>query len=109
MALLIIPITDAGVDGAFYFTSPLDGRNYQLSFQYNDREGFWYFDILDEEGTPIRSGLKVVSNFTIARLCQSIDRPPGDLMFLDTRPVPSDAALAELGEEVVFAYESVDG
>lgn len=105
MALLVIPIENAGTDGAFYFTSPLDGKNYQASFQYNDREGFWYFDLLDDEGTAIRSGIKVVSNYPIIRLCKSTDRPPGDLMFLDTRVEPADAGLEELGEEVVFAYE----
>ncbi len=108
MALLTMPIEDAGTDGAFYFTSVLEGKNYQWVFQYNDREGYWYFDILDEEGEHIRSGVKIVSNFPIIRPCVNEDRPPGELMFLDTRPEPSDPALAELGEEVVFAYESTD-
>jgi hypothetical protein len=107
MATEIIPIADAGILGAFYFVVELDGTDYQCSFQFNSREGFWYMDLFDTAGNRIRSGLKVVINWPTIRLDRSEDRPPGEIMFLDTREDPADPGLDELGEDVPMAYVPV--
>ena len=95
---------DAQTLGNFYYTVSLDGVNYQLVFKYNGREDFWYFDILDTEDNPIRSGIKVVSNWPLLRLMKNEPRPPGELMGIDTRDIALDPHLEEFGVEVVFGY-----
>jgi len=107
MTTEIIPITDAGTLGAFYFVVELDGTDFQCSFQFNSREGFWYMNLFDTAGNRIRSGLKVVINWPTIRLDRSEDRPLGEILFLDTRDVPSDPGLDELGEDVVMGYAPV--
>lgn len=105
MSTLIIPMVDAGELGAFFLTTELNGSSYRLNFQYNSREDFWYFDILDSEGNQIRSGIKVVVNYPLLRLAMMRDRPPGELLGIDTRAIPVDPTLLELGVDVLFAYE----
>jgi hypothetical protein len=104
MTVQIIPIEDAGTNGAFYFTVDLDGVTFQLAFQFNSREGFWYYDIQDLEGNVIRSSVKAVINWLSIRLDQSQLRPAGELLFIDTRTEPSDPGLDDLGENVVLGY-----
>jgi len=104
MAVYIIPIANASTDQAFYFTVDLDGEDYRFDFQYNDREGFWYFDILDSEGTHVKSGIKVVSNFPVLRLLAERTQPPGMISFVDTRELPADPGEEDLGVNVELSY-----
>jgi len=104
MALEIIPIENAGEAGAFYFTVDLDGVTYALAFQYNSREGYWYFDIQDIEGNLVRSSVKAVINWPVLRLDVSQLRPAGELLFVDTRTERSDPGLDDLGETAVLGY-----
>lgn len=108
MALLTIPISDAATLGNFYQTVTLEGRDYQLDFVWNTRESFWYMSIKDEEGNHIRSGLKAVCNFPVTRLWKDAERPPGQFIFLDTRDIPVDPDLDELGVEIPLTYEESD-
>ena len=104
MALEIIPIQDAGDLGAFFFTVDLDGVTFQALFQFNSREGFWYFDLQDLEGNVIRSSVKAIINWPVIRLDVSQLRPAGELVFVDTRSERTDPGLADLGETALFSY-----
>jgi len=108
MATKTITIEDAATLGAFFFSADLDGVDYLLDFQFNSRESLWYVDISDLEGNPIRTGIKVVSNFPIMRLCKAAVRPAGELMFLDTTDEPIDPGLEDLGIRAICAYEEED-
>ncbi len=105
MATKTIKIENAGEEGAFFFSVDLEGVDYVFSFQYNGREDFWYVDISDVEGNPIRSGMKVVSNFPLMRLCKEEDIPPGKILVLDTTDEPIDPGLLDLGVRAILAYE----
>lgn len=105
MATIIIDNADAASLGAYFFTVELDGSDYEFRFQFNAREGFWYFDLLDADGNYIRAGVKVVSNFPVLRTCVATNKFPGLLAFLDTRDRPFDPGLEEFGVEVVQAYD----
>jgi len=104
MSTFIIAIAGAADNGNFYFTVDLDGIDYQITFLFNEREGFWYFDLADTEGNKIRSGVKCVVNFPLLRLLKSLGRPPGELLVLNTQTVPTDPGLADLGVGSVLAY-----
>ena len=104
MANYTIPLDDAAELGAFNFSVDLDGTDFQLNFQYNSREGFWYFDLLDTEGTMLRSGIKVVSNYLLLRLFKARTRPAGELISYDTRLQPTDPDLEGLNATSIFGY-----
>lgn len=104
MAVEIIPIKNAGKDGAFFFTVDLDGVTYQCDFQLNSREDRWYFDLQDLEGNIIRSSVKAIENWPVIRLDVSEERPAGELMFLDTRTDSEAPGQDDLGENAFFTY-----
>lgn len=103
MAILNIPIDNDSRNGAFYFTVDLEGATYQFNFQYNSREAFWYFDLL-RDGEQIRSGVKVVANFPSLLRCVDLLAPPGQMAFIDSRPIPGQPTFDELGKDVLLTY-----
>jgi hypothetical protein len=111
MSIYTINLDKAAELGAFNYIVDLDGTDFRLDFQFNSREGFWYFNLLDIDGNIIRSSLKVVSNFPLLRLFVDRTRPLGELISIDTRYYPSDPGLEDLNVTSVFGYadeESVE-
>ncbi len=104
MTINNIPISGAELDGAFYFVVSFDGVDYRLDFQYNDREGFWYFDLADPAGTQIKSGIKVVVNWPFFRQLVGASRPAGELLAIDARTSPNEPGLDDLGVRALLTY-----
>ena len=104
MADFVIPITNANNDGNFYFTVDLDGSIYEFRFNHNSRDGYWYYDILDNSGNYIKAGAKAVVNWPGLRLQRSRSGPPGEILFEDSRELPQDPTLNSLGREALFMY-----
>ena len=90
--------------GAANRTVSYDGTNYILQIRENEREGVAYISILDTENNPIRSGIKVVSNWPLIRLMRNTPRPPGEIITIDTRSVPEDPTWEEFGIDVLLGY-----
>jgi len=75
---LVIPTVVGSPD--YTLRTRLDGREYNLRFLWNQREGRWYLNISDDSDTPIVSGQKLVCNWPLLRFYQYDKRvPPGDL------------------------------
>jgi hypothetical protein len=108
MSVSTIEIQDAANLGALKFSVTLDGTDYQLEFRHNSREDSWYFNLLDVAGDVIRSGIRCVINFPLIRLVREATRPPGELFCLDTRQVPNDPLLADLGINSIISYVDED-
>lgn len=104
MTVYTIPLDNPAELGAFVFSVDLDGSDFRLDFQFNSREGFWYFDLLNTGGEMLRSGIKVVSNYWLLRLFQARTRPPGELMSIDTRLEPTDPGLEDLNVTSFLGY-----
>jgi hypothetical protein len=102
MATVQLPTrTDLGL---YRMEVDLDGATFQFAFRFNEREGFWYFDLADADGEPIKSGVKVVTGFPLARLVRDLRRPPGEFTAVDTADTDREAGLEDLGDEVVLNY-----
>lgn len=101
-----IPTEDAPTLGNFDLIVDLEGRDFQFFFKWNDREGFWYVDVLNSAGEPIRTGLKCVINWPLLRTCQTRERPFGSIMVVDTRPEPTETGLENLGTLALFSYSN---
>ncbi len=103
----------------FYdFSVVLEGATYQFDVKWNQRDGAWYFDLLDEEGNAIRHGVKIVLGAALAGRVAADDRLPGLLQAFDTSGASTDAGIDDLGSRVVVVYytaaevaagESLDG
>ena len=103
MATILIPT--AQDDTANYEQQvDLDGTTYKLVFEFNVRDGFWYLDILTPTDTPIRHGIKIVSDFPLLRLITGADRPPGEAVAADPSNSGVEAGLNDLGGAVQLVY-----
>lgn len=102
MATQTLPTRD---DLAIYsFSIDLDGETFNFDFQFNRREGFWYFDLSDATGVPIRSGVKVVTEYSLLFRLRDLRRPAGELVTTDPTGQDREAELETLGTEVLLTY-----
>lgn len=102
MAVLEIFIDETSVP--FSEQVELEGEVFTLNFQFNDRDQAWYFDIEDFTGVPIRSGVKIVSDFPLTRLLASQERPAGEFIGTTTTVDDRDPLEEDLGSRVLFTY-----
>ena len=96
MATLVIPTTP----GEPYYRqkTKLEGREFTLSFAFNQRIGRWYLSIYDEAEVPLLLGIKLVTNWPLLRRYRFDTRlPPGELMALAADGDRTPAGLDELG------------
>lgn len=82
----------------------LDGREYVLAFQWNQREAKWYLSISDQDGSPIVHGIKVVANFPLLRRLRDRRAPPGELYAQDRSGAGADPGLRDFGTRVILVY-----
>lgn len=106
-----IPCTPAGESHWSQLTT-LAGRNYLLEFDWNQRDGKWYLTLALEDGTVIRRGIPVVSDYPLLWGLIDARRPPGELIVRDTVGGPAseerntalDPAFDDLGARFVLCY-----
>lgn len=94
----------------YTFSIELELIVFRFRFQFNTRDQSWFFDILTDEGDPIRQGIKVVTNFPLLSRIARADRPPGELVAIDTTGEDRRAGLDELGvgQQVELIYFDAD-
>lgn len=104
MAVLRLPVD--GIDANYNISFDLDGVEYQLQLRYNDRDASWYFNIVDINGTLLRSGIKVVPNYTLNRQIADSRAPAGELLLVDPRAalLRGPPTQDQLGTETVLTY-----
>lgn len=110
-ALMAIEIVPTRENSATYRQrTALDGRDYILTFTFNQREWRWYLDIEDQNALPILSGYKLCANENILQCVTDLRRPPGVLVAMDMRSTgltptePRDPGYEELGDRVKLVY-----
>ncbi len=108
MAMWVIPIDNAATNGAWSQTVDLANEEFKLDFQWNSREGFWYFNLSDASESLIKAGIKIVTNFTLTSRITDIRKPAGNLIAIDTREtdgIPAqDPGLEDLGVNVELIF-----
>jgi hypothetical protein len=88
----------------------LDGATYTLEFYWNDRDSGWFMDVRTEDGTPIRTSIRVTVGLPLAARARGVKgMPPGALLAVDTSGEGRDPGLGELGSRVQLEYFEVGG
>jgi hypothetical protein len=98
--LEIDTLTDGTV--AYDQRTELDGEEYLLSFQWNERRARWAFSISGLDGTWILTG-QVVSLFVPLNR-RAVGGPPGTLLALPETDDHSAPGLLDLGARVKLLY-----
>jgi hypothetical protein len=89
---------------AIRFQTSLDDVVFTFLLKKNLRNGTWTMDVLAQDETPIRQGIKMVVSFPLMRLQKDRTRPPGELVAVDTTGRFQLPGLTQLGEQVVLIY-----
>ena len=104
MSTLRLPAAPEGT-GVYVYRVTLEQSVYELRLVHNAREDRWYLDIRDAEGSPIRLGLKLISQWPVTARIADSRRPPGEILVLDTTGQDYDGGLNDLLERLAFVYE----
>lgn len=86
----------------------LDGRTYILDVRWNGRDAAWYFDILAEDETPIRRGIKVVLGTSLGGRVSDPAFPQGIIAASDLSGAGIDAGLDDIGTRVGVYFFTFD-
>lgn len=86
----------------------LDGREYLLTFQWNQRLAKWTLSLADQDGVSIADGLLLVADFPINRRLTDRRAPPGLIIPMDTSESGLDPGLTDLGDRVLLIYVDVE-
>lgn len=98
MTETVIPIQPAiRSRGSATMRTRLDGSDYVLTFQWNQRLGRWSMDVADQDSDPIASGIVLVTDFPLLSLVTDVRAPPGTLAVYDTQSPQIDPTLDSLG------------
>ncbi len=104
MTTALIPVSPTAPH--FSQQTALDGTTYLLDFDWNEREGAWYFGISTAEGDPIAVGRRVCASWPLLRNVVDARRPVGEIFPTDSGPDGIDPAFADLGTRVTLVYVS---
>ena len=105
MSVKELPIEIDETTGSFRLTVDLDEIEFTFDFQFNDREGFWYFDVYDFEDTLLKAGIKIVVQIPMLLIYKEANLPPGDIMAIDLTNADKEAGLLDLGNDVLLVYQ----
>lgn len=91
-------------------TTTIEDSTYIFDVRWNARESAWYFDLLEEDETPIRIGLKIVLGTFIGRTCHHPLFQAGAFIALDSSGENRDPGLDDLGfgARVALTYWTVE-
>lgn len=82
----------------------LSGREYILSFYWNEFEAKWYLDVSTNEGEALILGVKLAMGVNLLRRVTDARRPPGPLFLIDPSGSDVDPGLRDLGKRVQLLY-----
>ena len=82
----------------------LDGTPYIFDLHWNGREAAWYMDLLAEDETVIRAGMKLVLGARLGSQSAREDFPGGAFIVMDLSGTGIDAGFDDLGVRVQVWY-----
>lgn len=105
MSGIPIPIPPiANTRGSLSMRTQLDGRDYVITLQWNQRMRRWCMDIADQDSVMIAAGVVLVVDFPLLSLVTDERKPPGSLAILDLQSPRVDPGLDTLGIRHQLVY-----
>lgn len=80
---------------------PVNGVNYQFAdIHWNDEDGAWYLNLLEEDNTPILGGIKLILGATLGRTSTHPFFKANRLIVNDTSGDRRDPAFQDAGARI---------
>lgn len=96
-----------GEFSSFEQTVTLDGRLFRLHARWNTSHEYWSMDIIDDEDSPLVTGLKIVLGVELLNRYNDPRLPPGRLLAVDMSGAVTRIGRNDLGDRVQLAYATV--
>lgn len=98
MPYLRVPTSVDPATPLYLQNTELEGRDFVLDFEYNQRNKTWYLTISDVEGVLLAAGLPVVTRWFLLKALVAESLPPGELLLLTFQGNPAKPpGLTDLG------------
>ncbi|TAK31002.1 MAG: hypothetical protein EPO40_06310 [Myxococcaceae bacterium] len=102
--IFTVPCTPDGAS-RWTQTSALDGVNFVLTFDWNQRMGRWMLSLADSRGGAIRSGMILNVDVPLLRGVVDSRRPRGELVVMDASGAGDlDPGFSDLGSRFLLLY-----
>jgi hypothetical protein len=82
----------------------LDGSNYAIYMNWNDRARGWFMSLELPDGTQLMDGRRVVLSWPLLARITDPRRPPGEIVCLDTSGEDREPGRHDIGERVQVLY-----
>ena len=96
-------------DAHYQQVTNLEGTDYILTFDYNQRESCYYLSIATNNGDDLVVGIKLVANWPLLHKWADSRLPPGELVLIAntnlTDPAPGLAQIG-VGQDFTLVYYS---
>lgn len=96
--MLILPFVP-GL-GAYRFSTQIESVEYAFDVRWNARAAAWYFDVLEQDGTPIAYGIKIVLGAYLGKIVIHRLFRTGVMVAIDTTRASREATFDDLGTRV---------
>lgn len=104
MGIFTVPCTPNG-SACWTQRTALDGSDFVLSFDWNQRTGLWFFSVADQDAVPIVSGRALTTGTLLLKGVRDPRRPRGELVVEDTTlRNDADPAFDDLGARFRVTY-----
>lgn len=104
MSFLTVPCSPNG-SACWTQRTALDGSDFVLSFDWNQRTGLWLFSVADQDGVPIVSGRALTTGTLLLKGVRDSRRPKGEFVVEDTtQRNDADPAFDDLGGRFLLVY-----
>jgi hypothetical protein len=97
-------IPTSNVDPFYSQITDLDGTDYVLTFEWNNRDQAWYLSIADINGDPIVTSLRLVPEWRLLRRVIDERRPQGELFLHDESGAGLPPGFEDLGTRCTLFY-----
>lgn len=104
MAYTIIPVPPSTPE--VYFTCQINGSPFYFHVLWNDRDSSFYMDVMQTDGTPIISGVRMVLHAFLGRTANQPPVVAGVFMCIDTSGQYREAGIDDLGSRVQLVWIS---
>jgi hypothetical protein len=91
----------------YSFSIELDGSEFKVRLEWNDRASAWFLDLSDGAGALLVSSRRVTVGFPLLSRFRIAVMPLGDLSAIDTSGLGVDPGYSDLGARVRLVYTPV--
>lgn len=103
---VLVPLEQSNPD--YEFLTSIENVTYLFRVRWNARAAAWYMDLMTEDGTSIRMGMKIVLGAMFGVRSPSALFPAGVFMASDMSQQNLDAGLDDMGTRIQVFFYTLD-